>query len=468
LHHLAIQCNQGNVAADRIPIFVPLKDFAETSRNEDKFRLLNYLRDELFTSGITDPHIIESVLLEGKALLLLDGIDELLNSDRNAVLKEVRKFSDRYHKNLFVVTCRTANPAFKIRQFIDVEIAPFTLLQITTFSRKWFLALTQTTSDDGLAQSDQFIQELGLPENWQIYNLATIPLFLHLACWMFRHQGNFLIKRAEFYKQCLDTLLFRWDEARGVERDHTHQGLSLAKKINLLSQIAFTTFEQSHYIFEQRIVEFYIRDYLCNLPNAPTDLEELQLNSATVLKTIEVQNGLLIERARGIFSFSHLAFQEYLTARKIVANYQLDSSENVLEELVNHITNPRWREVFLLTVSMLHNADSLVLSMKQWIDAMVAQDSHLQEFLVWASQQDKPQPWLQTDYTLCSEWLRRAIDQYQEFNQHWKLTPKQQQVLHQYYDANTLLFNCLNSRCEVTATVRQTIEATALLPPERT
>ncbi|MFQ4146054.1 NACHT C-terminal helical domain 2-containing protein [Chlorogloeopsis sp. ULAP02] len=33
-----------------------------------------------------------------------------------------------------------------------------------------------------------------------------------------------------------------------------------------------------------------------------------------------------------------------------------------------------------------------------------------------------------------------------------------------YYDANQLLLDCLNSNCEVTAAIRQKIEATLLLP----
>ncbi|RUR75288.1 hypothetical protein ACF3DV_26985 [Chlorogloeopsis fritschii PCC 9212] len=41
---------------------------------------------------------------------------------------------------------------------------------------------------------------------------------------------------------------------------------------------------------------------------------------------------------------------------------------------------------------------------------------------------------------------------------------QQQQVLQCYYDANQLLLDCLNSNCEVTAAIRQEIEATLLLP----
>jgi predicted NACHT family NTPase len=44
-------------------------------------------------------------------------------------------------------------------------------------------------------------------------------------------------------------------------------------------------------------------DYIRNLPGANDDEDALQLDSEVVLKSIEAQHGLLVERARGIYSF---------------------------------------------------------------------------------------------------------------------------------------------------------------------
>jgi hypothetical protein len=53
---------------------------------------------------------------------------------------------------------------------------------------------------------------------------------------------------------------------------------------------------------------------------------------------------------------------------------------------------------------------------------------------------------------------------YHNIHHPWQFTPEQQQVLQRYYDANQFLIDCLNSNCEVTAAIRQEIEATLLLP----
>ena len=86
-----------------------------------------------------------------------------------------------------------------------------------------------------------------------------------------------------------------------------------------------------------------------------------------------------MERARGIYSFSHLTFQDYFTAREIVNS----SAPQAVEKLVSHLTEKRWREVLLLAVGMLQKADDLLLLMKQQVDGLVAEDEQLQQFLIW-------------------------------------------------------------------------------------
>jgi predicted NACHT family NTPase len=572
LQYLAIQCDRGEFAANLVPVFITLRDFADDSKETEAFGLLDYINSEFLTCGISEQSAIaiapakltETLLLEGRVLLLLDGLDEVLDRDNKAVLKEIRRFSEKYSKNLFIVTCRTAAKAFNLTRFTDVEIAPFTQSQIVAFAQKWFAVFTRKNPQNEMDMAVQFIEQLDLPENLPFRRLAVTPLFLHLACWVFHRQEKFPSKKAEFYKQCLDLLLGKWDEIRGIERDEVYQGFLLPQKLKLMSQIAAATFEHGNYFFGQRTAEQYIGDFISNLPNASTDAEELQLDSEVVLKTIELQHGLLAERVRGIFSFSSLTFQEYFTARKIVASHNLQSLERALEGLVSHISEPRWREIFLLTAAMLRSADSLVQLMKQQIDALVSQDPYLQEFLTWASQKSlvtlqptlaatrafylgltqtphlaphfalactldggifldtlldslvlecaidsdsdfvhvhacgealsnaltividvglqqslqqlkrelpdtekdraELQSWWQINHLTWTEQLKTAISFYRNLKSNWHFSPEQKQVLQNYYDANQLLIDCLNSNCEVTVAVRQEIEFALLLP----
>lgn len=153
LQYLAIQCNRGAFAANQVPIFITLRHFAEESRDRDEFSLLSYIQQEWLISDITDPLAAETLLHAGRVLLLLDGMDEVMHQDSAAVLREIRRFTDKYHKNGFVATCRTASQKLTLRGFTNVEIAPFTQDQIATFAQKWFVAFTKTTLQAGQAQS---------------------------------------------------------------------------------------------------------------------------------------------------------------------------------------------------------------------------------------------------------------------------------------------------------------------------
>lgn len=393
LKYLAIQCNRGEFAKDKVPFFIFLRDFCEESKQRNEFNLFRYIHQAFITAGIPELSFLDTLLQEGRVLLLFDGIDEVPSENIAAVLNQIRKFTHRNHRNHFIASCRTAAQQFQLQGFTDVEIAPFTQAQITIFAQKWFATVAQKTSlRSGQEQAEQFIEKLDLPENWQFRQLAVTPLFLHLACWVFQGRNTFPIKRTEFYKQGLYLLLGKWDETKGVERDTLYRDFLVPQKLRLLSQLAEITFSQGQYFFDQSTLEEYISDYLCTTSDIALQPEELELASKAILKAIEAQHGFLIERARGIFSFSYLVFQEYFTARKIVANHNLESLDQALGDLVNHITDPHWREIFLLTVSMLRSADSLIQLMKQRIDALVAEDSYLQEFLMWASQKSQTIP----------------------------------------------------------------------------
>ncbi|MBD1831591.1 NACHT domain-containing NTPase [Cyanobacteria bacterium FACHB-472] len=567
LKYLAIQCNKSEFQADRVPIFVTLKDFAEAV---NKPSLLEYINQQFAGCGVIETKVIASlqdVIERGRALILLDGLDEVREEDNKRVLKEIRDLSDQFRDNHFVMTCRIAAREYTFQKFTEVEVADFDSEQIATFATNWF--------KNKAVKADIFIERL--EENERINELAASPLLLTLLCLAFEESGDFPANRSELYKEGLDALLKKWDAKRGIQRDQVYKKLSVQRKEDLLSKIALTTFDQGDYFFKQKVAEQYITDYIRNLPDANADPEALQLDSEVVLRSIEYQHGLLVERAKGIYSFSHLTFHEYFTAREIVFGTQ--PLQEKMQNLVNHITDYRWREVFLLAVGMSPSADRLLLLMKDEVDAILANDNKLQQFLMWVNQKsllveiyykpaaartfylcleyvhewrlfdidecielaeffglpnfnsfsfsnndyfvlDKlcmglieyqffasftpnlslendinivlntkietglkqiirklkeklPNPnqdeqvfqtlWQEKRKNWCDE-LRTAMIKYRNIGHNWQFNDEQLEFLKQYYDANLLLVQCLNSDCYVSREVRQEIEDTLLLP----
>ena len=206
--------------------------------------------------------------------------------------------------------------------------------------------------------------------------LANNPLLLTLLCLVFGERNDFPPKRSELYKEGLEVLMKKWDAKRNIEREMIYKHLSPQNKEDMLGQIAFNTFVNGEYFFRQEDLQRQIKDYICNLPEASAEPDALRLDSEVVLKAIEHHHGLLVERARNIYSFSHLTFQEYFAAKAIERGQQL-------EILVQNISNPRWKEVFYLTAEMLWRSDNLVKMMKERIDGMLRDDGNLQVFLEW-------------------------------------------------------------------------------------
>lgn len=378
------------------------------------------------------------------------------------------------NNTLSILDCNIAN-------FIDFEVVKVDNKQITNFTNQWFY-------DKGSTKANKFTQKLSKSE---LVKLPANQLLLILLCLVFEETSEVPINRSQLYKEGLDILLKKWDNTRSIKRDQVYKKLSLQRKEDLLSQIALKTFERGEYCFNQNELEQYITDYIYNLPNAQNNPEVLQLDSEAVLKSIEAQHGILVELTAGSYSFSILAFHEYLTAKEIVDSSNPQILETALQNLVNHINETRWCQVFLLAASMMRNADYLLSLIKHQINALLASNQELQHFLAWNNQNSntakapyKPLALrafylefvLKIDSNFASSldnnlaydlsYNLARVHTYTHELQSFQFSEQQKQALKQYYNANKLLIDCLINARYVTRSVREEIENTLLVPSE--
>ncbi len=388
LRYLAIQSNQGNFLSNLVPIFIPLKYFAETP---DKPSLFAYISQQYSACDVTSEEFSE-LFKQGSALILLDGLDEVSVEDQEHTLKEVRNFSRIYFENHFVIACRIASWDYTFDKFTEIEIADFDDKQINEFANNWFRNKEVKASD--------FIKSLN--KNNRIYQLAVTPLLLTLQCLVFEEYGKFQNNRSEIYREALFILLKKWDAKRGIHRDQPYEKLSSTRKEDLLREIAYIMFEKERYFFTASDVKHIIDKYLKKILNLEEISNFSQIDIEDFLNFIEAQHGLIVERAKGIYSFSHLTFHEYFVATRIVsliprqideelqddeADKKLNPSEYLqneqeLQKLVKHLTKPRWREIFLLVTEILPDAEKLARLMKEKTDEILASNHKLQEYLI--------------------------------------------------------------------------------------
>ncbi len=150
MKHLAIECINGNFRADYVPVFVVLKSFAEADGQPSLLSYLNQLVPQA-----------ESILEAGRALILLDGLDEVKEIDGDRVLRQIRDFSSKFSANQFVITCRIAAHEYTFEQFTEIEVADFDSVQIADFVGKWFAC-----RDDSV-KAKRFLEKLEKNEKHQ-------------------------------------------------------------------------------------------------------------------------------------------------------------------------------------------------------------------------------------------------------------------------------------------------------------
>ncbi|MBH8563578.1 NACHT domain-containing protein [Nostoc sp. CENA67] len=362
----ALKGKKAEFQHDCIPVFLELKRLTSNIDIEkliaEEFGICRFPFPEEFTA---------KALEKGKLLILLDGLDEVPQKNLTEAINQIQNFVDKYDQNRFIASCRTAAHRSGFRRFSDVAMADFDDVQIQQFIDNWF----HSEVDRQVKTSEKCWELLQKSENSAAKELAHTPLLLTFLCLVYDRSQNFPDNRSVLYRKALRILLEEWASEKRINRDKIYQGLHTELEEILLSEIAYTYFESDKLFFAQRDIVQQIKAFLANNLNAPQ-----HLNGEAVLDAIAVQQGILVERAEEVYSFSHLTLQEYLTAQYI------DDHRQVEKLVTEHLIDRRWKEVFLLVAGLMRGgADELLLLMEKEAQKYI-NTPKLQALLKWAEQ----------------------------------------------------------------------------------
>ena len=335
LKYITLQACVGKIK--KTPVFVSMKDWADSG-----LELLAFLALQFKICSFPDSEaFIDRLLVSGNILLLFDGLDEVSLNRRQDLTQVINKISKLYRDSQIIVTCRIAATEFVFDQFTYLEIADFDEKQIRLFAGKWFQAES--------FKLNAFLKEIQTPGNRRLRELARTPLLLALLCLSFEETLKFPFRRVELYREALDALLKRWDITRGIQRDDIYKGLSLKQKLDMLASIAKQNFEEGGYFIREETLARQIEKYL----EQTLQMTDFPQDGLTVLRAVEAQHGILVERAHGIYSFSHLTLQEYFVAVYLAGHA---SDDALAATVATHFMDDSWREVLLLIASLLEDA----------------------------------------------------------------------------------------------------------------
>ena len=298
-----------------------------------------------------------SLARDGNILILMDGLDEISNNSlRNKIQEQIKEFSSEFPENHIILTCRTQILKNKdaLSGFSMVEIADFNRDQIRNFVINWFRASGNSLTEARAQFADINKVILSKPD---LEELTRTPILLSLICWIFQDEGEIPTDRQWLYKKGVKLMLSQWNEKKQIDDwrlgSEKYHKLSVSSKESLMSSIASQKFEnpKNYVLFEE--------EELADLITRHLKLDCLR-DGVGVMRAIETQHGLLVERADGLWSFSHLTFQEYFAVRFLT---QLPA-----KTLSQRIENHHWQKIIKQLVKSQQPADQLVIRIKHTAD----------------------------------------------------------------------------------------------------
>ncbi|GHO49216.1 HEAT repeat domain-containing protein [Ktedonospora formicarum] len=349
LKYLTLKAAEGSLPGlPDLPIYVELNAFVNSSHEH----LLDFIAsqwDERYGFPSMEARTyIETCLDEGKALLLLDALDEAMIGDDDTaaeatyrrVITAITNLAVRFRSSPFVVTTRKAGYQQKmpLRGFTELEIVEFGIEDIKLFIKNWF----SHRQDQKQYQSSHDLLKK-LESNARIQALATNPLLLSLITMVYEAQLDLPERRSELYKRCTEMLLTEWDAKRDIYR---RREFKPEHKRQLLAEIAWHFHQQRRRYFPEQELLTIIGQFLPKIG--------LKISSQRrILAEIANENGLLKQFAHGWHGFMHLTFQEYFVVQFISDHQRADL-------ILKHYTDPWWEEVLLLYAGYAPDSSSVL------------------------------------------------------------------------------------------------------------
>jgi len=322
--YLAVRAARGDLReetgwkADPIPFLIPARIFREGP----------VAAEDLARAAGAEPWFLEHALSHRPVLILVDGLDEAKPEMASLVLDAVTSLLDAHSTARAVINARPSGSPTGEEPippgFSSARLTPMTPDEVGTFVDRWCLAAEVSLGKSkAVAESDARAAAEDLKERIRargaIEKLAQTPLLCSVICVVHRFLGQRIpARRVALYEAITNVLLYEWDRAKFPETpDSPLAQLDAQAKRALLSRLARA-------MHEEQATEWTVERVIASFAKQLPDLGRPAKEAAQLVAHIRDRHGVLVERSPGMFAFSHLTFQEYLTAMEMVARREYE------------------------------------------------------------------------------------------------------------------------------------------------
>ncbi|CAD5968990.1 HEAT repeat domain-containing protein [Planktothrix agardhii] len=350
-----------NSEVDWLPILIRMRDYVRF----ENLSILEYYQQFCHNSLVVPSlpgGFFEHWLEDGRALILLDGLDEIVeDGKRNDIVQKIENFLGRYDQNRVMITSRPAGyrrEFFRAEEFPHYWLQPFDEPKINAFIENWYNSRTPDPEEAKLRKED--IRK-AFDHNPRLHVLARNPLLLTIIALIHRYQDKLPKERYKLYHCAVQTLLTTWDTTnKQLENHHKLEYLKNDDWEDLMQNLAFWIHSHQEGIEDNELEGTLIdKDELIKfVANYIKETKQIELTKAKkeaqrFIDFVRDRSGLLNEQGTDCYAFVHKTFQEYLCAQKIQREMEEDSYnfEIILDAIKNHLHDAHWREVLLLLVA---------------------------------------------------------------------------------------------------------------------
>ncbi|MFJ7413508.1 NACHT domain-containing protein [Streptomyces sp. NPDC098077] len=293
------------------------------------------------------------VLESGRALLLVDGLDEVPPEDREQAHTWLTQLLARYPDTRCVATVRplAVEPDWlRSEGFAELRLLPMRNEDIQAFVASWHRAALLSELDDH-DRLDELEHDLSrqFDQNATLRDLARTPLLCAVICALHRRRDGFLPEtRWKLYSSALDMLLGHRDRRRRIGGPEGIE-LEVEEHTQLLQRIAV-------WLVREGQSEFTRSQALRQLGRALAGMERVSAQGPPerILTHLLNRSGLLQERRDDTYQFIHRTFQDYLAAKELIEDEHLN-------ELLRHADEEYWQDVILLAAGHCGRRELAVL-----------------------------------------------------------------------------------------------------------
>ncbi|MFH9229294.1 NACHT domain-containing protein [Streptomyces lydicus] len=284
----------------------------------------------------------DRVLSSGRALLLVDGLDEIPDREREQARRWLRDLLDAFPDSQWLLTTRPSavrDDWLAADGFDELTLAPMRRAEVTAFIGRWHDAARRDGTDTTALDAYQQSLLTAVHTKQDLARLATNPLMCALICALHRDRRGYLpTGRKELYDAALAMLLSRRDRERDMAAP-TGIDLGDAPQIQLLQRLAYWLIRNGRTELDRARAERIVAEALPAVPSAAA-----QGSAEAVFRHLLLRSGLLREPAPGSVQFVHRTFQDYLGAKAAVEDGDFGL-------LVEHAADSQWEDVIRMAVA---------------------------------------------------------------------------------------------------------------------